>query len=102
MSERASTLGSGHDRRFAGFAAACAAVAVILNVVDTVASPETRRPGQLAVTALLVVAAGALLPDSRDAAVVLPLAGAVLALPAERGRPLLILLALAFGASMLG
>lgn len=132
MSERASTLGSGHDRRFAGFAAACAAVTVILNVGDTVSASAARRPGQLAVTALLVVAvlvaalfvrrgftqrnlllagvmlmglgvaAGALLPDSLDAAVVLPLAGAVLALPAERGRPLLILLALAFGASMLG
>jgi len=45
---------------------------------------------------------GALLPASLDAAVVLPLAGAVLALPAVRGRPLLILLALAFGASMAG
>ena len=51
---------------------------------------------------VLGVAAGALLPDSPEAAVVLPFAGAVLALPAKRGRPLLILLALAFGASIVG
>ena len=129
---RTAALGAGHDRRFAGFAALCAAATIVLNVIDTVTAPESRRPEQLVVTGLLVVAvlvsvwfvtrgfthrnllaagvmlmalgiaAGTLLPDSIDAAVVLPLAGAVLALPAERGRPLLILLVLAFGASMLG
>jgi diguanylate cyclase (GGDEF)-like protein len=101
-------------------------------LVDTVTAAEAERPGQLVVTVLLGVtlavavlflrrgftppvlmaagvtlmvlgvAAGALLPASLDAAMVLPLAGAVLALPAERGRPLLILLALAFGASLVG
>ena len=101
-------------------------------LVDTLAAPEAQRPGHLAVAALLAatvllaflflrrgfaprvlmaagamfmvlgVAAGALLPASLDAAVVLPLAGAMLALPAVRGRPLLILLALAFGASLVG
>jgi diguanylate cyclase (GGDEF)-like protein len=51
---------------------------------------------------VLGVASGAFWPDSLDAAVVLPLAGAVLALPAARGRALYIMLALAFGASMIG
>ena len=132
MSERGLTPGSGHDRRFAGFAAACAATAAVLCLADAVAVPGARRPEQLVVAALIGmttvagfwflrrgftprilipagalliavgVAAGALVPNSVDAAVVLPLAGAVLALPAVRGRLLLILLALAFGASMVG
>lgn len=51
---------------------------------------------------LLGAAEGALLHDSVAAALVLPLAGAVLALRAERGRTLLILLLLAFAASVLG
>jgi diguanylate cyclase (GGDEF)-like protein len=132
MSERAPVLGSGHDRRFACFAAACAAATVTLFLVDILATPEARRPGQLVVIALLGatvpvvllfllrgftarvlmaagamlivlgVAVGAWLPAGLDVAVVLPLAGALLALPAVRGRPLLVLLILAFGASLVG
>ena len=132
MSERASVIGSGHDRRFAWFAALCAAATVLMGLVDSVAAPEAERPGQLVIATLLAatvlaaiwflsrgftprvlmsagvmlmligVAAGALIPDSLDVAVVLPVAGAVLALPAKGGRPLLILLLLAFCASMVG
>ena len=132
MSERAADPGSGQDRRFAVFAVACAAATLVMCLADTVGAPPAQRPGQAVVTALLGatvlagvwflrrgftprilmaagatlmvlgVAAGVWLPDSLDAALVLPLAGAVLALPAVRGRPLLILLAVAFGASMVG
>jgi diguanylate cyclase (GGDEF)-like protein len=130
--ERAPALGSGNDRRFIGLAASVVAATFALFLVDLVAAPAAQRPGHLVVAALLGgillvavlflrrgfasrvlvaigamfmvlgLAVGALLPASLDAAVVLPLAGAVLALPAVRGRPLLILLALAFGASMAG
>jgi diguanylate cyclase (GGDEF)-like protein len=130
--ERAPALGSGNDRRFVGLATACVAVTFALFVVDMATAPDAQRPGHLLVGAilgatliaavlllrrgsapgvlmatgvmlmLLGVAVAALLPTMLDAAVVLPLAGAVLALPAVRGRPLLILLALAFGASMAG
>ena len=132
MSERAFVLGSRHDRSFARFALACAAATVTMGLIDTLAAPDAQRPGRLLISALLAatvlvavwflsrgftprvlvsagvmlmvlgVAVGALLPDSLDVAVVLPLAGAVLALPAERGRRLLILLAVAFVASMIG
>lgn len=132
ISERAADPGSGQDRRFAVFAVACAATTLVMCLADTVGAPPAQRPGQAVVTALLGatvlagvwflrrgftprilmaagatlmvlgVAAGVWLPDSLDAALVLPLAGAVLALPAVRGRPLLILLAVAFGASMVG
>lgn len=121
-----------NDRRFAAFAAACAVATVVLSLADTVGSPPDQRPGQLVVAVLLGatvlaaiwflrrgftpriltlagitlmvlgVATGSLLPDSIDAAVVLPIAGAVLALPAQRGRALLVVLALAFVASMIG
>ena len=131
MTERVPAAGAGHDRRFAGFAAACAATTVIVSVAETLTAPGGRVPSQLLVTGLvglallltlwflrngftprvlmtagamlmvLGAAVGMLLPDSLDAAVLLPLAGAVLAVPARRGRPLLILLALAFGSSML-
>ena len=50
----------------------------------------------------LGIAAGLLPPANLDAAVVLPLSGAILALPAVRGGRLLILLAIAFGASLTG
>jgi diguanylate cyclase (GGDEF)-like protein len=103
-----------------------------MGLVDILIASPSRRPGQLVIVALLGttvpatvwflrhgftprilmlagvmlmvlgVAVGALLPDSTDAAVVLPIAGAVLTVPAERGRSLLILLALAFVASMVG
>jgi len=132
VSNRAFDLGSGHDVRFARFAVGCAAAIVTLFVVVTPSLPEANRPGHLLVAALLVatlavaflmlrrgltprvlvaagvvlmglgIAVGVLLPASLDAAVVLPLAGAVVALPAARGRPLLFLLTLAFGASLAG
>lgn len=132
MNERAAVPGSGQDRRFAVFAAACAAATLVMCLVDTLGAPSARRPGQAVVTALLGVtvlagvwflrrgftprvlmgagatlmvvgvAAGIWLPDSLDAALVLPLAGAVLALPAARGRPLLVLLVVGFLASMVG
>ena len=131
-SERAAVPGSGQDRRFAIFASACAAATLVMCLADTLAAPSARRPGQAVVTALLgvtvlagvwflrrgftprvLMAAGATLmvvgvaaalwlPDSLDAALILPLAGAVLALPASRGRPLLILLAVGFLATMVG
>ena len=53
MSEPAPAPRSGHDRRFAGFAAACAAATVTVFLVDTLAAPEAQRPGHLAVAALL-------------------------------------------------
>ncbi len=132
MSDRSPALGLGHDRRFAVFAAACAVATLGMCGVDILAAPAARRPGQAVVTALLVatvlagvwfikrgftprilmsagatlmvlgVAAGIWLPDSLDAALILPLAGAVLALPAVRGRPLLLLLVVAFVATMVG
>jgi diguanylate cyclase (GGDEF)-like protein len=132
VSERAYAPGSGNDRRFAGLTAICAVATVALFVVDTATSPGDQQPGQLVVTALLGatllvpvaflrrgftphallaggamlivlgVAAAAFLPVGLDAAVVLPLAGAVMALPADRGRRFLVLLAVAFVASMAG
>jgi diguanylate cyclase (GGDEF)-like protein len=51
---------------------------------------------------LLGVAAGAMLPDGLDAAAILPLGGAVLTLPREHGRPLLILFVAAFAFGMAG
>ncbi|MGA3029155.1 MAG: sensor domain-containing diguanylate cyclase [Candidatus Limnocylindrales bacterium] len=132
MTDRTPFRGSGEDRRFALFVAACATATVVVVVLDALEAAPSRRPAEIVVAVLLgatVLAAawflrrgfiprvvlgaaamlmvagvveGALLPDSLDAAVVLPVAGAVLALPAVRGRPLLILLVLAFVASMIG
>ena len=132
MSNSAPDLGSTHDGRFARFAFGCAVAIVALFVIVTPTLPEANRPGHLLVAALLGaalavaflllrrgfkplvlitagvllmglgVAVGVLLPASLDAAVVLPLAGAVVAVPAARGRPLLALLAAAFGASLAG
>ena len=132
MSDRTPATGLGHDRWFAAFAALCAAATLAMCLVDTLAATPSRRAGQIVVIVLLGaavlagvwflrrgftprilmsaavtlmvlgVAAGAWLPDSFDAAMVLPLAGAALALPAVRGRPLLTLLAVAFIASMVG
>ena len=132
MSDRAFDLGPSNDGRFAWFAVGCAAVIVALFVVVTPSLPDANRPGHVLVAGLLVaalvvaffmlrrgltprvlvtagvvlmglgIAVGVLLPASLDAAVVLPLAGAVVGLPAARGRVLLILLALAFIASLAG
>ncbi len=132
VSERAFTPGSSQDRKFAGFAAACAVLTAVLCLVDAATAHSDRSSEQFVVAALLGVtllaavwfvrrgftprilmsagvmlmvvgvAAAAYLPGSLDAAVILPLAGAVLALPAVRGRPLLLLLAVAFGAGMVG
>jgi diguanylate cyclase (GGDEF)-like protein len=120
------------DRKFAALAAVCATATVAIFATEAVASSEADRPGRLVVLGMLAaallmtmmflrrgftprvmlagaamlmvmgVAVGALLQASLDASVVLPLAGAVLALAAARGRPLLILLVVAFGASMVG
>ena len=111
--------------------AACASVTVALVLADTVATAPDRRPAQLAVAVLygvtvvaavylvrrglssrLLIAAGAmlmvlgvaegvLLPNSGDAAVVLPVAGAVLALPGTRGRSMFTMLLLGSMASLL-
>jgi diguanylate cyclase (GGDEF)-like protein len=48
----------------------------------------------------LGIAVGALVPDRLDAAAILPLAGAVLTLPEQRGRPLAFMFILAFGAGI--
>jgi diguanylate cyclase (GGDEF)-like protein len=132
MSDRAYDLGSSHDGRFARFAVGCTVVIVALFVVLTPSLPDANRPGHVLVAGLLVatlavtflmlrrgltprvlvaagvvlmglgIAVGLLLPANIDAAVVLPLAGAVVALPAARGRPLLLIMAAAFGASLAG
>lgn len=132
MSGRSFDLGSSHDSRFAWFAVGCAVVIVILFVVMTPSLPDANRPGHVLVAALLVVAlavafvllrrgltprvlitagvvlmglgiaVGVLLPANLDAAVVLPLAGAIVAFPAARGRLLLVVLILAFSASLAG
>jgi diguanylate cyclase (GGDEF)-like protein len=130
VTDRTPDVGSDHDQRFAGLAAACAAAAITMFVLGALRSPGAERPGQLVIAAFLAaslllalmflrrgfaprallgagvmlmilgVAAAAVLPASLDAAVILPLAGAVLALPAARGRPLLAVLAMAFAASL--
>ncbi len=120
------------DRRFGRFAIACAVATVTLFLITAVVAPPAQRPGLLGITALsgmtvvlaaallsrgfslrlltlaglvlmvLGIGAGALLLDGLDGAAVMPLAGAVIALPALRGRRLLAMFALGFGASMLG
>jgi len=121
-----------HDQRFAGLAAGCAAAATTMFALGALRSPQSERPGQLMVALILAAAlvfailflrrgfapravlgaagllillgvtAAVTLSDSIDAAVVLPLAGAVLALPAARGRSLLAILIVAFVASLIG
>lgn len=132
VSERLSDLGSRHDQRFAGLAAACAAASITMFVVEALSGPEADRTGKLVIAAILagalvfallflrrgfatssLLAAGAmliglglavaaLLRSGLDGAVILPLAGAVMALPAASGRLLLTVLAVAFGASLIG
>ncbi len=50
----------------------------------------------------LGMAAGAVVPDGLDAAAVLPLAGAILTLHEQRGRPLAVMFVLAYAAAMAG
>jgi diguanylate cyclase (GGDEF)-like protein len=132
MADPLPDLAAAPDRKFAGLTAICAAVTVTIFAVEAIAGSESDRPGRFVVLAMLAaallitimflrrgftprvmmagaamlmvlgVAVGAFLRASLDASVVLPLAGAVLALAAARGRPLMILLALAYGASMVG
>jgi diguanylate cyclase (GGDEF)-like protein len=132
MTDRTSDGESDHDQRFAGLAAACAAAAVTMFLLGALRYPESQRPGQLivalvlaaalvfsiiflrrgftprallgaaAVLILLGVVVAAMLEGSLDGAVILPLAGAVLALPAARGRLLLVVLLVAYAASLVG
>ena len=132
VSERLSDGGSRHDQRFAGLAAACAAASITMFSLGALSAPEADRPGEFVIAAILagalllallflrrgfttraLLAAGAtliglglavaaLLRSGLDGAVILPLAGAVMALPAARGRLLLTVLAVALGASLIG
>jgi diguanylate cyclase (GGDEF)-like protein len=132
MTERTPNGESDHDQRFAGLAAACAAAAVTMFLLGALRYPESERPGQLviafilscallfailflrrgfssrallgagAVLVVLGVTVAAMLEGSIDGAVILPLAGAVLALPAVRGRVLLAVLLTAYAASLVG
>ncbi|MFI5259723.1 MAG: diguanylate cyclase domain-containing protein [Candidatus Limnocylindrales bacterium] len=132
MADRVPARGSADDRRFALFVGVCALATLAAVLADTLEADPARRPAEIGVAALLGatvlasawllrrgftprilivpgvvlmilgVAEGALLPDRVEAAVVLPVAGAVLALPGERGRQLLVLILLAFVASVLG
>ena len=132
MTERAPVGESDHDQRFAGLAAACAAAAVTMFLLGALRSAGGPRTGQLVVAGILAaallfalvflrrgfapralltaggvlivlgVAVAAMLQGSLDGAVVLPLAGAVLALPAARGRVLIAVLLIAFSASLVG
>ncbi len=120
------------DRFFGRYAAVCACATLLLFLGGLVAAPADERTGVVlisgfagAVVALaawfvwrglsrglflvtgivlmaLGVVVGAALPDGLDGAAVLPLAGALLVLPVLRGRPLFVMFALAFGASMVG
>jgi diguanylate cyclase (GGDEF)-like protein len=132
VTERRPDVVSDHDQRFAGFAAACAAAAITMFVLGALNAPAADRAGQFVIAFILAatlaiallffrrgfaprallgagatlillgVAAAGLLQASLDGAVILPLAGAVLALPAARGRFLLAVLIVAYAASMVG
>ncbi|MGO9179777.1 MAG: diguanylate cyclase domain-containing protein [Candidatus Limnocylindrales bacterium] len=120
------------DRFFGRYAALCACATLLLFLGGLVAAPADERTGVVlisgfagAVVALaawfvwrglsrglflvtgivlmaLGVVVGAALPDGLDGAAVLPLAGALLVLPVLRGRPLFVMFATAFGASLVG
>jgi diguanylate cyclase (GGDEF)-like protein len=122
----------GHDLLFARFALTFAVVTLLLLASEFVVSPAGELPvvlglttvGGLAVVVgtvllsrgaldyvlvvaggllmLLGIAAGALAPDGLDAAALMPLAGAVLTLPRQHGRPLAAIFVLAFAAGMAG
>jgi diguanylate cyclase (GGDEF)-like protein len=122
----------GHARLLGVLAIACAMATGFLMFAEIVATPAAPLPGLLSITAtcgatlvaaalllregrsaygltiaggllmMLGMAAGFLLPDGLDAAAILPLAGAVLTLPEQRGRPLTVMFVLAFVAGMVG
>jgi len=124
--------GSGADRLFGRFLALCAGLTAVLFAAEFAIAPEGQRAGLLlvgAVVGVVVVLAawalkrgfsrrvfvvagvllmalgvviGATLPNGLDAAVILPLTGALLVLPILRGRPLLAMFVAAFVASMAG
>lgn len=123
---------SDHGRPFARFLAFCASTSVILFFLGFAIAPGSARPGLLPVAGLVVVilalavwflkrgfsrglfavagvvlivlgvAIGAAIPDGLDAAVILPLAGALLVLPVLKGRLLAAVFVLAFAGSMAG
>lgn len=125
-------VGPGHARMLGILAIACALATVFLLVGEVVVTPAARVIGITAITAscgatlaaaalllrrgswryglniaglvlmLLGIAAGAVMPDGLDAAAILPLAGAVLTLPEQRGRPLAGMFILAFLAAIAG
>jgi diguanylate cyclase (GGDEF)-like protein len=124
--------GADADRLFGRFLASCAGLTAVLIAAEFAIAPEGQRAGLLLVGAVigvvlvlavwfrkrgfsrrvfvaagillmaLGVVIGAALPDGLDAAVILPLTGALLVLPILRGRLLLAMFAAAFVASMAG
>ena len=116
-------------RRFLAF---CASASVVLFFLGFATAPGSERPGLLPVAGLvgailvlaiwflkrgssrglfavagvvliaLGVAIGTAIPDGLDAAVILPLAGALLVLPVLKGRLLAAVFVLAFAGSMAG
>lgn len=120
------------DRPFAAFLAVCGCATFVLFGAGFLAAPSGERSELLPVTVLagaavalaiwfltrgfsprlflvagvvlmaLGVVVGATLPDGLDAATILPLAGAIIALPVARGRLLLAMFVLAFLASVAG
>ena len=123
---------TGQDRLFGRYAALCACATLVLVAAGLVAAPARERPGLFLIDGLagstvvlaiwflrrglsprlfliagivlmaLGVVAGAALTDGLDGAAVMPLAGALLVIPVMRGRRLLAMFVLAFGASMAG
>ncbi len=110
----------------------CAAATLVLFGIGLATAPASEQPGLLPVSVAVVVTAGlagwfvrrgftrrlfvmtgvvlmvlgimigTALPDGLDAAVILPLAGALLVLPVLTGRRLLAMFVLAFASSMAG
>jgi diguanylate cyclase (GGDEF)-like protein len=121
-----------HDRFLGRFMALCACATVVLFVGGFATAPASERQGLLPVAGLvgvvvalalwflkrgfsrplfvvagvvlmaLGVMVGAEVPDGLDAAVILPLTGALIVLPVLRGRLLLAMFVLAFAASIAG
>lgn len=125
-------LGGIQNRLFGGFIAICGFATLILFAAAFATAPENLRPavfpaaglvgavfalailflkrglstrlfvaGSVAMMTLGIVVAASL-PDGLDAAVILPLTGALLVLPVLRGRRLLLMFMIAFGASIVG
>ncbi|HJX68170.1 MAG TPA: sensor domain-containing diguanylate cyclase [Candidatus Limnocylindrales bacterium] len=125
-------LDAGRARLLGLLAVTCGLATGLLSLAEFVAAPAANLPGLLAITvscgatlmaaALLLrlgrlsyalniagvalmmmgMAAGPLMPDGLAAAAILPLAGAVLTLPEQRGRPLAGMFILAFVAGIAG